>query len=122
MTFRHYLNVYGPDDLLLYSSDPLPIDRVKLAKDVAHVGPTDPEALGSYPLTHDQAQKIAGGSLKLAPGYSVLLEPMMDDDTPSHGESRSATDAGVGRNRSPLGHGGSKEAQPVKRPRRKFAG
>ncbi len=61
MTFHHYLNVYGPDDLLLYSSEPLPLDRVKLAKVIAQVDPADPEALGSYPLTHEQAQKIAGG-------------------------------------------------------------
>lgn len=122
MSFHHYLNVYGPDDLLLYSSDPLPIDRVKLAKDIAQVGPADPEALGSYPLTHDQAQKIAGGSLKLAPGYSVLLEPMVDDDTPSHGASQSTTNAAAGRSsRALVGNRGTTGTPQENKPRRRFA-
>ncbi|MBV9516653.1 MAG: hypothetical protein JO068_00895 [Hyphomicrobiales bacterium] len=120
MSFRHYLNVYGPDDLLLYSSDPLPLDRVRLAKGIAQVGPADPDALGSYPLTHEQAQKITGGALKLEPGYSVLLEPMVDDDPPSHGKSPLTTDAAVGRipSKRPFGRHGTTATRPVKRPRR----
>lgn len=122
MTFHHYLNVYGPDDLLLYSSEPLPLDRVKLAKVIAQVDPADPEALGSYPLTHEQAQKIAGGSLKLAPGYSVLLEPMTDEDPPSHGEPQSTTNAVAGRNsRTLLGNRGTTGTLQENKPRRRFA-
>jgi hypothetical protein len=36
-----------------------------------------PEALSSYPLTHEQALQIA--PLKLLPEWSVMLEPMADD-------------------------------------------
>ena len=119
MSFRHYLNVYGPDDLLLYSSVPLPLDRMRLAKDIAQVGPADPDALASYPLTHEQAQKIAGGSLKLEPGYSVLLEPMVDDDPPLHGKSPPTPGAVVGKNpRKAFERRGRAGPQPVKRPRR----
>lgn len=122
MSFHHYLNVYGPDDLLLYSSDPLPMDRVKLAKDIAQVGPADPEALGSYLLTDDQAQKIAGGSLKPAPGYSVLLEPIADDDTPSHGASQSTTNDAAGRSsRALVGNRATTGKPQENKPRRRFA-
>jgi hypothetical protein len=119
MSFRHYLNVYGPDDLLLYSSDPLPLDRVRLAKDIAQVGASDPDALGSYPLTHEQARKIAGGALKLESGYSVLLEPMLDDDLPLHGKSPPSSGTAAGRNpRKSLGRRETTGTRPVKRPRR----
>ena len=60
MTFHHYLNVYGPDDLLLYSSEPLPLDRVKLAKVIAQVDPADPEALGPIHLRMSKRRKLRG--------------------------------------------------------------
>jgi hypothetical protein len=50
-----------------------------IAKQMAGVDASDPEALSSYPLTHDQAMKLM--PLKLLPEYSVMLEPMADDAT-----------------------------------------
>jgi hypothetical protein len=77
-TYRHYLNVYGPDDLLIWS-ERLPREQMDIAKRMAGVDASDPEALSSYPLTHDQAMKLM--PLKLLPEYSVMLEPMADDAT-----------------------------------------
>ena len=47
-TYRHYLNVYGPDDLLIWS-EPLPREQMDIAKRMAGVDASDPEALKLLP-------------------------------------------------------------------------
>jgi hypothetical protein len=83
-SYKHYLNVYGPDDLLRYSA-PLPKDRVAYATDLVGIDPSDPYALSSYPVTHEQAAIISYGKVAgLPPDWNVMLEPMAeDDDAPS---------------------------------------
>jgi hypothetical protein len=62
----------------------LPIDLLRYASDVARVPGTDPDILGVYPLTEQQAETIArkAGLLLETGEYDYFLETIARDERP----------------------------------------
>jgi hypothetical protein len=72
----HRLVGYDPvTDRVAYSHD-IPTEKLAFAKAVAHVAPTDPDAIGCYPLSDPEARDIAGTlNIALPQAFRYFLEP-----------------------------------------------
>ena len=56
----HRLVGYDPvTDLIAFEHD-IPQKKISFAKNIAHVGPGDPDAIASYPLSKMSARDLAG--------------------------------------------------------------
>lgn len=79
MKMEHYLAAYDreTDDFLSWVSS-VPDTDMRRVKEIAHVASTDPDAMGSYPLSNAQAYeilKLLNRSVVLTPEMVLFLEP-----------------------------------------------
>jgi hypothetical protein len=76
----HRLTGYDKNTELLAVERDVPAKHINRVKEIARVGPDDPDAVGSYPLDRDQAERIAYllGTKIDARSYNFFLEPFAE--------------------------------------------
>jgi hypothetical protein len=76
----HRLTGYDRKTELLAIACDIPASDFLRAKEIARVGPDDPDAIGSYPLDQDQVNNIAKllGSTVEVSRYDFFLEPFAE--------------------------------------------
>jgi hypothetical protein len=82
MTVVHWITGYDKESEQLATQLEIPKSQMRFAKSVANVSSDDPEAALSYPLTPEQAKRIAGAINKPidTDRYLWFLEPFADWD------------------------------------------
>jgi hypothetical protein len=76
----HRVTGYDRETELLAIECAVPAKNISRAKEIAGVGPDDPDATGSYPLDQDQVRRIANllGSRIDVSKYDYFLEPFAE--------------------------------------------
>jgi len=76
----HRLTGYDRDTELLAIEHEIPQKDISRVKEIAGVGPDDPDAVGSYPLDQARAKQIAQllGSRADVSKYDFFLEPFAE--------------------------------------------
>lgn len=81
MRMKHQLVGYDRKTELLSVAVTIPAERFPMAAEIARVPPDDAEAVGSYPLSSGQAQRIAklSSADDIGDDMVYFMEPMAGD-------------------------------------------